>query len=169
MIWSHRSQATHTCVSKLRHHFWYTGSSPGLLQANIWTRDGVLLIEPLGAHLIENSFTSLPDFKRRCHDICHNLKRPDDSKRNHHKTKFPGHRSLRWRHNGCDGVSITSLMIVYSTVDSAADQRKHQSSASLAFVRGMHRWPVNSPHKWPATRKMFPFDNVIMRWISVMS
>ena len=45
---------------------------------------------------------------------------------------------------------------------SAADQRKHQSSASLAFVRGIHRWPVNSPHKWPVTRKMFPFDDVIM-------
>ena len=40
--------------------------------------------------------------------------------------------------------------------------KKHQSSASLAFVRGIHRWPVNSPHKWPVTRKMFPFDDVIM-------
>ena len=42
------------------------------------------------------------------------------------------------------------------------DQRKHQSSALLAFVRGIHRWPVNSPHKGPVTRKMFPFDDVIM-------
>ena len=57
---------------------------------------------------------------------------------------------------------ITSLTIVYSTVYSDADQRKHQSSASLAFVRGIHRGPVNSPHKWPATRKTFPFDDVIM-------
>ena len=57
---------------------------------------------------------------------------------------------------------FTSLTIVYSTVDSDADQRKHQSSASLAFVRGIHRGPVNSPHKWPVTRKMFPFDDVIM-------
>ena len=57
---------------------------------------------------------------------------------------------------------ITSLAIVYSVVYSDADQRKHQSSASLAFVRGIHRWPVNSPHKWPVTRKMFPFDDVIM-------
>ena len=55
---------------------------------------------------------------------------------------------------------ITSLTIVYSTVDSDADQRKHQSSASLAFVWGIHRGPVNSPHKWPVTRKMFPFDDV---------
>ena len=50
---------------------------------------------------------------------------------------------------------ITSLTIVYSTVYSDADQRKHQSSASLAFVRGIHRGPVNSPHKWPVTRKYF--------------
>ena len=58
---------------------------------------------------------------------------------------------------------ITSLTIVYSAVYSAADQRKHQSSASLAFVRGIHRGPVNSPHKGPVTRKMFPFDDVIMK------
>ena len=57
---------------------------------------------------------------------------------------------------------ITSLTIVYSAVYSGADQRKHQSSASLAFVRGIHRGPVNSPHKWPVTRKIFPFDDVIM-------
>ena len=57
---------------------------------------------------------------------------------------------------------IASLMIVYSTVYSGADQRKHQSSASMAFVRGIHRWPVNSLHKGPVTRKMFPFDDVIM-------
>ena len=57
---------------------------------------------------------------------------------------------------------ITSLTIVYSTVYSSADQRKHQSSASLAFVRGTHRWPVNSPHKWPVTRKISPLDDVIM-------
>ena len=58
---------------------------------------------------------------------------------------------------------ITSLSAVYSTVASDADQRKYQSSALLAFVRGIHRWPVNSPHKGPVTRKMFPFDDVIMR------
>ena len=58
---------------------------------------------------------------------------------------------------------ITSLTIVYSTVYLDADQRKHQSSASLDFVWGIHRGPVNYPHKWPVTRKMFPFDDVIMR------
>ena len=58
---------------------------------------------------------------------------------------------------------ITSLTIVYSTVYSGTRQRKYQSCASLAFVRRIHRWPVNSPHTGPVTRKMFPLDDVIMR------
>ena len=53
---------------------------------------------------------------------------------------------------------ITSLTIIYSTVYSGTDQRKHQSSTSLAFAWGIDRWP----HKWPVTRKMFPFDYFIM-------
>ena len=57
---------------------------------------------------------------------------------------------------------ITSLTSVYSTVYSGADQRKHESSASLAFVRGIHRWTMNSPHTRPVTGKMFLFDDVIM-------
>ena len=63
---------------------------------------------------------------------------------------------------GTIGSHITNLTIVYSTVYSGADQRKHQSSVSLAFVWGIHRWPVNSLHKWPVTRKMFLFDDGIM-------
>ena len=63
---------------------------------------------------------------------------------------------------GAMASQITSLTIVYSTVYSGEDQRKHQRPASLASVRGIHRWPVNSSHKWLATRKLFPFDGVIM-------
>ena len=71
-------------------------------------------------------------------------------------------RALQCRHNGCDSVSNHQphhclLNRLFST-----DQRKHQSSASLAFLQGIHRIPVNSPHKWPVTRKMFLFDDVIM-------
>ena len=75
--------------------------------------------------------------------------------------------ALRWRND--ERVSqITSLTIVCSTVYSGSDQRKDHSSASLAFVLGIHRWPVNSPHKGPVTRKMFPFDDIIMegKWIN---
>ena len=56
---------------------------------------------------------------------------------------------------GAMASQITSLTIVYSSVYSAADQRKHQSSASLAFVRWIYWGPVKSPHKWPVTRKCF--------------
>ena len=67
---------------------------------------------------------------------------------------LPGIHSLRWRHNGCDSVS-NHQPIVYSIVYSDADQKKHQSSASLAFAWWIHREPVNSPHKWPVTQKSF--------------
>ena len=58
---------------------------------------------------------------------------------------------------------ITGELIVYPTVCVGAEQRKHESSASLAIVRVINRWLVNSPHKRPVTRKMIPFDDVIMR------
>ena len=85
-------------------------------------------------------------------------------------TKDTGGMSLQWRHNERDGVSNHQLhvTIVYWTVYSGADQRKHQSSASLAFVRGIHLWPVYSPHKGPVTPKMFPFDDVIMVYQCLM-
>ena len=70
--------------------------------------------------------------------------------------------TLQWRHNERDGVSNHRRLDCVQTVCSGVDQRKHQRSTSLAFVRGIHRWPVNSPHKEPVTRKMFPYDHVIM-------
>ena len=70
--------------------------------------------------------------------------------------------SLRWRHDECDGVSNHQPhdWLLYHI--QAQIKRKHQGSASLAFVRGINWWPVNSLHKWPVTRKRFPFDDVIM-------
>ena len=70
--------------------------------------------------------------------------------------------ALLWRHNDRDGVSNHQPHDCLLNRYSGADQRKHQSSPSMAFVWGIHRGPVNSPHKWPVTRKMFPFDDVIM-------
>ena len=73
---------------------------------------------------------------------------------------------LAWHYSdvimGAVASQITSLTMFYSTVYSGADKRKHQSSASLAFVPGIHWWPVNFPAQRPVTRKMFPFDDVIM-------
>ena len=60
---------------------------------------------------------------------------------------------------------LTSVSIFYSAVCSGADLRKHHISASLAFVRGIHMWPVNSLHKGPATQKMIPFGDVIMAYM----
>ena len=68
---------------------------------------------------------------------------------------------------GAIASQITSVSIVSSTVCPVTDQRKHQSSASLGFVRGIHRWPVDSPYKGPVTKKMFPFDDVIMMWMGI--
>ena len=69
----------------------------------------------------------------------------------------------------CSDVIMSTIVsqntrhtIDYSTVFSGAGKRKHQSPTPLTFVRGIHRWPVNSPHKGPVTRKIFPFDDVIM-------
>ena len=68
--------------------------------------------------------------------------------------------TLRCSHNERHGLPIiTSLTIVYLTVYSGADQRKHQSSAPLAFVKWIHQWPVNFPHKGRVTRK-----NVTIGW-----
>ena len=78
------------------------------------------------------------------------------------------HRERCVFYNGSDVImgtmasQITSLPIAYSTAYSGADQRKHQSSALLAFVRGIHRWSVDSSHKGPVTWKKFPFDDAII-------
>ena len=80
---------------------------------------------------------------------------------------FPPSIIIEWMHY-CEVIMsataslINGVSIVYLTVSSGADHRKHQSSTSLAFMMGIHRWPVNSPHKGPVTRKMLPFDDVIM-------
>ena len=71
--------------------------------------------------------------------------------------------TLQWRHNGRDGVSNHQPRdCLLSRLFGHRSEKKNQSSASLACVRGIHRWPVNSPHKWPVTRKKYPFDDVTM-------
>ena len=80
--------------------------------------------------------------------------------------------SFKFTKHYCDVImsavssQITDVSIVCSSVCSGADQRKHQSSASLAFVMGIYRWPVDSLHKGPVTRKTSPSDDVIMWWMT---
>ena len=66
---------------------------------------------------------------------------------------------------GATVSQITSISIVCLPVCWGADQWKHQSSSSLAFVRGIHQWLVDSLHVGSVTRKMFPSDDVIMYWL----
>ena len=63
---------------------------------------------------------------------------------------------------GIVASQVTSISVVCLTVCSSTDQRKHQSSTSLTFVRGIHHWLVNSPQKGSVMPKMFPFDDVVM-------
>ena len=69
----------------------------------------------------------------------------------------------QWRHNEHDGVSTHHHQKFSLNRLFRRKSKKHQSSASLAFVRGIDLWPVNSPQKGPATRNMFPFADVIMQ------
>ena len=76
-------------------------------------------------------------------------------------------KSLQWCHNGRNGVSDHQPHHCLFNRLLRRRSKKTSTLPSLAFVRGSHRWPVNSPHKWPVTRKMFPFDDVIMlhQWL----
>ena len=99
-------------------------------------------------------FVNRTQWCRRSYSTCHN-----NHTRHYSEVKISAMAS-----------QITSLTIVNSSVYSGADQIKDQSSAWLAFVRGIHRWPVNYTHKGPVTRKMYPFYDVIMvimtiRWL----
>ena len=79
-------------------------------------------------------------------------------------------KSLRWRHNGRDSVSNHQP---YDRLLNRLFRRRSKKASKLrvtGLCGGIHRAPVNSPHKWPVTRKMFPFDDVIMiRAISVIT
>ena len=78
--------------------------------------------------------------------------------------------TLQWAIMIAMASQITGVSMVCSAVSSGADQRTHQSSASIAFVREIHRWPVNSAHKGPVTRKMFHLMTSswnLWQWISL--
>ena len=69
---------------------------------------------------------------------------------------------LQWRHNGRDSVSNHKS---HHCLLIRAFRRKSKKTPKLCVTgdRRIHRGPVNSPYKWQVTRKMFPFDEVIMR------
>ena len=74
----------------------------------------------------------------------------------------------RWRHNEHDGFSN------HRRLGCLPDRlfRRRSKETPLYIIGlcvGNHRWPVDSPHRVPVTRKMFPFNDVIMAWRWVCS
>ena len=69
---------------------------------------------------------------------------------------------LLWRHNGRGSVSNQQL---HDCLLNRLFRRRSKKTSKLrvtGLCAGIHRGPVNSPHKWPVTRNLFPFDDVIM-------
>ena len=130
---AHWDRVTHICVSNWTIIGSDNGLSPGRRQSIIWTNAWILLIRASG--------TNFDEIWSEIHTF--------SFKKMHLKMS-----SGKWR-PFCIELNVL-------TVYSVTYQRKHQSSPSLAFVRGIHWRPVNSPHIRPVTRKMFPFDDVIM-------
>ena len=150
---------------------------PGAIEGALYFKDKMVLCEAVAAVCLITCFCSLLNigaisFNRYIH-ICHNQLYAVG--RHLHEWGSCGttpRYSTHWKPEKCHDANllvisgthycevimgaiasqITNLTIVYSIVYSDADQRKHQSSASLAFVRGIYRGPVNSPHKRPVTR-----------------
>ena len=178
MYSNHWGRVTHISVNNITNIGSNDGLSSGRHQAIIWTKFGILLIGPLGTNfstiLIE--IYTLSSNESAFGNVLWKM------------ASILVSASMCWGRNlsgnqadimAADVVAslltmnyndvimsamvsqISSLTIVYSTVYSVQIKEKKQSSASLAFVRGILRWPVNSPHKWPVTRQMFPFDDVI--------
>ena len=119
----------------------------GVIYGEVWFMSRFILCEAVASICLTSCFCSLLtigaiSFNRYIH-ICHNQM---------YQVGLGHYSDVKM---GAMASQITSLTIVYSTVYSGADQRKHQGSASL---------PGESPPppKWPITRKMFPFDDVIM-------
>ena len=72
--------------------------------------------------------------------------------------------TLQWHHNGLDSVSNHQPhdCLLKRLFKRRSKKTSKVKKTSLVFVRGIHRRPMSSPHKGPVTRKMFPFDDVIM-------
>ena len=148
MVLTHWGRVTHICVVNLTTIDSDNGMSPGRRQAIIWTNAGILLIRTwrtnfseilIDIHIFSNAFENV------VWKMWAILFRPQCV--NHYSDVIMGAMAYQ----------ITSLTIANLTFYSGTDQRKHQSSASMAFVSA-----VNSPHKGPVIRKMFPFDDVII-------
>ena len=188
---THWGRVTHLCVSKLTTIGSDNGLSPGRRQAIIWTNVESLLIEPLWTNfsdiLVETHTFS---FKKMRLKISSGKRRPfclglnvlmsikyETSPYCHCLNDIPqfdrarnfGFQTILMHHYydvimGAIASQITSLAVVYSTVYSAQIKENIKAPRHWPLCGEFYRRPVNSPHKWPVTRKMFPFDDFIM-WV----
>ena len=91
----------------------------------------------------------LPIYKLCLHSIFHHFRHCDGSVKR---------MNISVSHNGHDGVSN------HQPHHCLLSRLFRSRSKKTSKLRVTGRWPVNSPHKWPVTRKMFPFDDVIMNF-----
>ena len=161
---THWGRETHICVSKLTIIGSDNGLSPCRRQAIIWTNAGILLIGPLGTNFNEMLIEILTfSFMKVRLKVSSAKRRPFCLGPNVliHRQLLPPNRMQSHYTDvimGTVAPQMTSLTIVYSTVYSDADQRKHQSFASLAFVWGIHR-----TGEFPAQRASYA-ENVSIWW-----
>ena len=145
-----------------------TDNKSALIQLKAWCRTGD---KPLPGPMLPSSLTNICGIRGRWVNLSETTKyvkvwKMADVLQTTFANEFSRMKTIAFwfKFHYCDVImgtmasQVTSLTIVYS----GADQRKHQSSASQTFVRGIHRWLVNSPYKWAETRKKFPFEVFIM-------
>ena len=178
---THWGQVTHICVGKLKIVGSDNGFLPSWCQAIIWTNAGISLIGPLGLNfneiLIEIYIFSLKKMHLNMSSgngghfvlvsMCelYPVLFSGVSIQYHwwaNKSFVLFVMSLQWRHNGRHNITNHQPHDYLLNRLFRCRSRKHQSFASLAFVRGIHWGTENSQHKWPVTWKMFTFDDVIM-------
>ena len=172
------------CVNKLTIFGSDNGLSSGRHQAIIWTNAGILSIGPprnklqwnlnLNSYIFikENSFWNVV-WKWR--PFCLGLNELTENVPNIYLIIQSKSNQLSVILINFWYITMTSYWVSWRLKSPASPwfvqllvhaqiKEKHQRSASLAFVRGIHRWPVNSPHKRTVTQEMFPFDDVIMNF-----
>ena len=142
---------THICVSNPTIIGSDNGLSPSRRQTIILTNAEILLIGPLGTNFSGISKENLSITIKGESLIFEN-----------------GWFSLQWRYNKRASVSSPQRLDCLPNRLFRHRSKKNQSSPWLAYVRGIHRWTMNSKHKWPVTRTMFPFHDVIIATIMIL-
>ena len=79
-----------------------------------------------------------------------------------YRPAWPLDHSIQWRHNKRVIISDHQRFHCLLNCWIKRSSKKTSKLRVTGLCAGIHRWPVNSPHKRPVTRKMLPFDDVII-------